>query len=90
MLKSIPVMAFEYVGVHDIIENGVDGYVVPFGNVDAYADRLRELMISEDLREKFRTRALESVKKFDKERVMNRWVELFNNLTQISQKPQKL
>lgn len=90
MLKSIPVMAFEYVGVHDIIENGVDGYVVPFGDVDAYAERLRSLMTSEDLREKFRTRALESVKKFDKERVMNMWVELFNNLTQISQKTQNL
>lgn len=90
MLKGIPVMAFEYVGVHDIIENGVDGYVVPFGNVDAYADRLRELMTSEVLREKLRTRALESVKKFDKERVMNMWVELFNNLAQISQKTQNL
>lgn len=80
MLKGVPVMAFEYVGVHDIIENGVDGYVVPFGNVDAYAERLRELMTSEELREKFSARALESVKKFDKERVMNMWVELFDRL----------
>ena len=83
MLKGIPVMAFEYVGVHDIIENGVDGYVVPFGDVDAYADRLRDLMISEDLREMFRTRALESVKKFDKERAMNMWVEQFSYLSRI-------
>ena len=84
MLKGIPVMAFEYVGVHDIIENGADGYVVPFGDVDAYAERLRELMTSQELREKFSSRAMESVKKFDKEWVMNMWVELFNNLTQIS------
>lgn len=84
MLKGIPVMAFEYVGVHDIIENGVDGYVVPFGDVDAYAERLRELMTSQELREKFSSRAMESVKKFDKERVMNIWVDLFDNLTQIS------
>lgn len=80
MLKGVPVMAFEYVGVHDIIENGVDGYVVPFGDVDAYAERLRELMISEELREKFSARALESVRKFDKERVMNMWVDLFDRL----------
>ncbi|MBQ0141872.1 MAG: glycosyltransferase family 4 protein [Prevotellaceae bacterium] len=84
MLKSIPVMAFEYVGVHDIIENGVDGYVVTFGDVDAYADRLRELMTSEEQRRKFAKSALESVKKFDKERVMNMWVELFQSLRRQS------
>lgn len=84
MLKSIPVIAFEYVGVHDIIENGVDGYVVPFGDVDEYAERLRELMTSPELREKFSSRAMESVKKFDKERVMNMWVELFQSLRRQS------
>ena len=77
MLKHVPVMAFEYVGVHDIIEEGVDGYVVPFGDVDAYAERLRALIVSEELRNTFANNALESVKKFDKERVMDKWVRLF-------------
>lgn len=82
MLKGIPTMAFEYVGVHDIIEDGVDGYVVPFGDVDAYAVRLRMLMESEELRGRISEKALVSVKKFDKERVMQRWVELFDSLSQ--------
>ena len=85
MLKHVPVMAFEYVGVHDIIEDGVDGYVVPFGDVEAYAAKLRMLMESEALRREFSDRAMERVKKFDKERVMGMWVDLFENLTQISQ-----
>lgn len=70
--------------MHDIFENGVDGYVVPFGDVDAYADRLSELMTSQELREKFSSRAMESVKKFDKERVMNMWVGLFQSLERQS------
>lgn len=81
MLKGIPTMAFEYVGVHDIIDNGVDGYVVPFGDVDAYATKLRMLMESEELREKLASKALESVKKFDKEAVMQKWNSLFCELT---------
>lgn len=80
MLKGVPVMAFEYVGVHDIIDNGSDGFVVPFGDVDKYAYRLRELMLSEELRDRFRAQAFESVKKFDKEKVMNQWVTLFASL----------
>lgn len=83
-LSGLSLVAFDFLGVHEIIENGVDGYVVPFGDVDAYAERLRELMNSEELREKFRTRALENVKKFDKERVMGMWVELFLSLERQS------
>lgn len=78
MLKHVPVMAFEYVGVHDIIEDGVDGYVVPFGDVDAYAERLKSLMLSQDLRDSLAEKAQESVKKFDKECVMAKWEKLFN------------
>ena len=80
MLKGVPVMAFQYIGVDDIIENGVDGYVVPFGDVDAYAEKLRTLMISAEERERLSTNALRSVHKFDKEKVMRRWVELFESL----------
>ena len=81
MLKGLPVVAFEYVGVRDIIEDGVDGYVVPFGDVDAYAARLRQLMASAEVRRRLRDNALVSVRKFDKEAVMQRWVELFHTLT---------
>lgn len=81
MLKGIPTMAFEYVGVHDIIDDGVDGFVVPFGDVDAYSAKLRMLMESEELREKLASKALESVKKFDKETVMQKWNNLFSELT---------
>lgn len=77
MLKGVPVLAFHYVGVDDIIENGVDGYVVPFGDVDTYADRLRHLMESVKERERLRDNALKSVHKFDKEKVMQQWVNLF-------------
>lgn len=80
MIKHVPVMAFEYVGVHDIIDNGVDGFVVPFGDVDEYAEKLRSLMSSSALRDKLADKAVVSVKKFDKERVMSLWTELFENL----------
>lgn len=80
MLNGVPVMAFHYIGVDDIIEDGVDGYVVPFGDVDAYARKLRVLMESMGERERLKTNALHSVHKFDKEKVMQKWVELFSSL----------
>ena len=80
MAKGIPVMAFEYVGVHDIINDGVDGFIVPFGDIKGYAEKLRQLMLDNELRHQLSKEALSSVHKFDKERTMNRWVELFNQL----------
>lgn len=80
MLKGVPVMAFEYVGVHDIIQDGVDGYVIPFGDVDEYAAKLRMLMEDADLRKQFADTALVNVKKFDKETVMAKWCHLFNEI----------
>ena len=81
MMKHVPVMAFEYVGVHDIINDGEDGFVVPFGDTDRYAERLRLLMESPAERERLADNALISVKKFDKEYVMRQWVILFENLS---------
>jgi len=80
MLKGIPVMAFEYVGVHDVINDGECGYIVPFGNVDAYAEKLKSLISSAEKRMEFSDHGLEFVKKFDKSKVMEMWVELFTSL----------
>jgi len=80
MMLRVPVLAFEYVGVHDIIENGQDGIIVPFGNVESYATQLRRLMQSVEERERLASNALLSVKKFDKEQVMKQWVNLFSLL----------
>lgn len=80
MLNGVPVMAFNYVGVDDIIEDNVDGYVVPFGDVDSYAERLRGMMASEEERNRLSVNAMKSVHKFDKEKVMQQWVELFDSL----------
>ena len=81
MMKHVPVMAFEYVGVHDIINDGEDGFVVAFGDVDRYAKRLRLLMENPAERVRLADNALISVKKFDKEYVMRQWVKLFENLS---------
>ena len=78
MAKGIPVIAFEYVGVHDIINDGVDGFIVPFGDVDRYAQKLKQLMTDKGLCERLTTEALTSVHKFDKEQVMKKWEKLFN------------
>lgn len=80
MLKGVPVMAFRYVGVDDIIEDGADGCIVPFGDVDAFAVKLSALMESKEKRKRLRDNALTNVKKFDKQSVMHQWEKLFESV----------
>lgn len=79
MQAGVPVMAMEYVGVHDIICDVKDGYIVPFGDVKAYAERLRTLMSHPEERRRLAENARISVKKFEKEHVMKQWVELLKS-----------
>ena len=80
MAKGIPAMAFEYVGVDDIIRNGEDGVTVPFGDIDEYARQLHHLLEDKNLRRKYAKRALDSVKKFDKQTIMQQWASLFERI----------
>jgi len=79
MRMHVPVIAFEYIGIHDVIEDGVNGFIVPFGNVNEYARKLKLLMDSDELRVSLSNVAFESTKKFDKEFVMKRWDDLFHS-----------
>lgn len=45
-----PVVAFDVSSNPEIIEHGTSGYLVPPGDVDAFAARVRELMMDEELR----------------------------------------
>lgn len=81
MLMGVTVMAMEYVGVRDIVSDGDDGIVVPFGDVAAYAGKLRWLMQHPEERTRLAKAARASVGKFEKETVMRRWTALFTQIT---------
>lgn len=80
MQKSVPMIAFEISGIHDVVEDGYNGFLVPFGDVYSYARRLSEMMDSKELRNRFRENGKEFVKRFDKEHVMGMWVNLFQSI----------
>lgn len=45
-----PVVAFDLDGINEVIDHGVDGYLVEFRDYKAFANRLIQLMEDEDLR----------------------------------------
>ncbi|WP_156721696.1 glycosyltransferase family 4 protein [Streptomyces apocyni] len=67
-------------GPGEIIDNGVDGRLVPVGDVDAIADGLLELINNDALRERMGQAALQDSERFDPARIAERYESLFHDL----------
>ena len=64
-------------GPSDIIEDGVNGYLIEDNNLDLYALKLKELMESEEKRRIMGAKAKELVEiKFGKEKIINEWMKI--------------
>jgi glycosyltransferase involved in cell wall biosynthesis len=62
------------------VENGQTGILVPPGNVEQLAEKICFLIEHQDVRLAMGEKAISRAKMFTQERVMQQWIELFENL----------
>ncbi|MDQ0953597.1 glycosyltransferase involved in cell wall biosynthesis [Streptomyces phaeochromogenes] len=67
-------------GPGEIIDNGVDGRLVPVGNVGAIAGGLLELINNDELRQQMAHAALKDSARFDPARIAERYESIFAGL----------
>ncbi|MET7763390.1 glycosyltransferase family 4 protein [Streptomyces sp. NPDC005355] len=67
-------------GPAEIIDNGVDGRLVPTGDADAIAAALLDLINNDELRQQMGQAALKDSARFDPSRVAGRYESLFSDL----------
>jgi glycosyltransferase involved in cell wall biosynthesis len=81
MSCGLPVVSFDCdYGPREIITDGVDGYLVPLGNVDLFADRICLLIENPELRQKMGQAGIYSSKRYSQEIIMPQWIELFSKV----------
>ncbi|MCR5464841.1 MAG: glycosyltransferase family 4 protein [Bacteroidales bacterium] len=81
MSVGLPVVSYACpCGPKDIITDAVDGFLVPSGDEDKLAERICELIEDEDKRRRMGLAALSSSGRFDIDRVILLWMELFRKL----------
>lgn len=64
-------------GPKEIIEDGRTGFLVPPGDTKAFAKKMELLMKDKNLRERMGAKAGSSVRRFEKERILDEWEKLF-------------
>ena len=79
---GLPIVSFACkCGPRDVLTDGVDGLLIPEGDVAALAAGMKRLMDDEDLRRKMGAAAFRNSEKYDKERIMALWERLFHELS---------
>ena len=65
-------------GPDEIITDGVDGLLAKNGDVDDLAEKMEWMITHDKERKEMGLRARESAKRYDKEKIMAQWINLFN------------
>ena len=76
----IPLAFDSYASVHDIIESGKNGYIIPAFKENEYVKKLDLLMSDENLRQKMASNGRESIKRFTPKGIAQQWVVLFKKI----------
>lgn len=72
----IPLTFQSYGAAYDVIDDGVNGCLIPAYDLKIYANRLSELMLEDEKRIKMSAAAIEKVRTFSVENVVDKWEEV--------------
>ena len=70
-------------GPSDIIDNGVNGFLIPEGDEEQYKEKLKLLMNNPELRERFGKAAREKMKKFEASEVAERFFRFITECVKV-------
>ena len=78
---NLPIVSFSCpTGPNEIVEDGVNGYLVECYDMDKLSEKLLELMEDEVLRQSFSEHAKDNMDKFDKDKILKQWIELIETI----------
>ena len=82
MSCGLPVVSFDCdYGPREIITDGIDGFLVPLGNVEMFANRICQLIENPQLRQKMGNAGIISSKRYSPDIIMPQWKLLFETIT---------
>lgn len=79
--NKLPIVSFDCIaGPNEIITDGVNGFLIECYDKEMMAEKICELIESEDLRKKFSDNWSLNMEKFQKEKILSKWLNLIESL----------
>ena len=80
---GLPVVSFNCpIGPAEIVRNNIDGFLISCFDIDTFAGKLTLLMSDDSLRKEMGKNASAGAQRFQKEKIVEKWCALFDELTQ--------
>ena len=84
MATGLPCVAFEcHEGLRDLVDDGINGFLVPPGNIELMAERVCSLVENDNLRNTFAEKAQLVSKKFSVNSVCDIWEGLIKSVSEV-------
>ncbi|WP_158960555.1 glycosyltransferase [Myroides fluvii] len=81
MAHEVPVVAFDVdYGPSDLIDDGVNGYLIPPANPQQMVERCLSLMTQPELCKQLGAQARKDMQEYDKSKVLQQWIYFFESL----------
>lgn len=77
--SCVPIVYNSFSSVHDIIENEVNGIIIPAFQEDIYINKLVHLMQDQSYLHKLMSKSEMTLYKFNEETIINDWINILNN-----------
>lgn len=81
-LLEKPLVAFNVGGIPEIIHDGRNGYMVPFGDIETFVEKLIMLSANKDLRMKMSKNSKKIAENFEAKKIARKHLELYERLIQ--------
>ncbi len=76
-----PIVTTDTVGCREVVDNGVNGFLVPLKDSTILAQKIKQLALSEDLREEMGQNGREkALKEFDVDIVVKKYLEVYEKI----------
>lgn len=79
-MKVVPIAFESFSTVRDIIDNDINGVLIPPFNIELYAGKLSELMRNDDLRNRLSNNSYQKSQQFRMDVIGDKWLSLFASL----------
>lgn len=90
MVGGCPSVCYDYkYGPKDIVKNGVNGVIIPHGDIDILAENIIDLLTDDEKRQYMSNEAKKITDIFSEERLIREWNELFTELINKKMKQNK-
>jgi glycosyltransferase involved in cell wall biosynthesis len=80
MAAGLPVVGTQVDGIHEFVQDGYNGLLVPTRNAEALADSMIRILGDGALRKRLSENALQTAKEFSWEKNIHSFTSLFNSL----------